>query len=79
MEIKDNIIGIEFTLENNFEKASERVKFHRELYGHRRYSNYGRYIYLEEGVLSNIPYLKQASSQVIVSIKNAKSIRKFIK
>lgn len=77
MEIDIKFIGIEFTFEIKIKKASERVKFYRKLYGYRKYSNYSRYIYLEEGILSDIPYLKQAASQVIVSVKNAKKIRDF--
>jgi len=79
MEISIKTIGIEFTFDTRFKKASERVRFYRELYGYRRYSNYSRYVYLEEGILSDIPYLKQAASQVIVSVKNAKKLRKFLK
>lgn len=72
-------MGIEFTFDTKFDKASERVKFYRELYGYRRYSNYGRYVYVEEGLLSDIPYLKPTRSTIIVSVKDAKKLRKFFR
>src|SRR6056297_1434749 len=79
MEINNKSIGIEFIINSNFKKPSQRVKFSRELYGHRRYSNHGKYLYVEEGILSDTPHIKPTKSVIIVSEKNSKKLREFFK
>ena len=79
METNKKDIGIEFIFSSKFKKASKRVGFNRKLYGYRRYSNHSKYLYIEEGILSNIPYMKPAKSVIIVSEKNSKTIKEFFK
>jgi len=78
MKINVNTIGIEFTFDLK-EKGSKKVNFYRELYGCRRSSHGGKYLYIKDGVLSNLKYLKPTKSTIIVLIKDAKIIKNFFK
>jgi len=75
MKIEVNTLGIEFT----FDFKGEGKKFYRELYGWKSPSNFGRYLYIKDGILSNIDYLKPTKSTIIVSRVDAKVIRSFFK
>jgi len=79
MRISLDTIGIEFTFDVNIENPSKRVGFYRELYGHKNYSNFGKYLYIKDGILSNMKYLKPTRSTVIVSKKDAREVRIFLK
>lgn len=78
MKIDVKTIGIEFTFDLH-EKGSKRVNFYRKLYGSRRVSHGGKYLYIKDGILSDINYLKPTRSTIILSIKDAKLVRKFFK
>jgi hypothetical protein len=78
MKIKIDTIGIEFTFDV-LEKSSKRLKVYRELYGWKSASNNGKYLYLKDGILSSIKYLKPTKSTIIILRKDAKSVRKFFK
>lgn len=78
MKVDLDTVGIEFTFDSKL-KGSNAVKFYRKLYGCKRNSNYGKYTYLKDGVLSNIKYLKPTRSTIIVSMKDAKTLRNFFK
>lgn len=78
MQVKINTLAIEFTFDFKG-SGTKKVNFYRGLYGHRSFSNYGKYIYIKDGLLSNIMYLKPTRSTIILSVKNAKEVRKFFK
>ena len=78
MKVEIRTIGIEFTFDAEF-KGTEKTNFYRELYGWKNSSNYARYLYIKEGVLSSMNYLKPTRSTIIVSVKDAKQVRKFFK
>ena len=73
MKIDVKTVGIEFT----FDSKSNDKSFYRKLYGWKSPSNYGKYLYVKDGVLSNIKYIKPTRSTIIVSVKDSKSLRKF--
>ncbi len=79
MKIQINNIGMEFTFDVKERRNAEKVEFYRELYGYKNYSNFGKYIYLKDGVLSGMKHLKPTKSAIIVSVKNAKELRNFFK
>lgn len=79
MKAEINTIGIEFTFDANLRNSTEKLKFYREFYGWKSSSNNGRYLYIKEGLLSGIKYIKPTRSTIIVSIKDAKSVRNFLK
>lgn len=79
MKLEITPIGVEFTFDAKISNASERVRFYRELYGGRRSSNFGKYTYIKDGVLSEIKFLKPTRSTLIVSLKDAKLLRNFFK
>ena len=78
MDIGIKNIGLEINFNVKIKKSSERVKFYRKLYGYKSYSNHGKYVYLKEGLLSNIPYLKPTNSFIIVSKEDSKKIENFL-
>lgn len=79
MRLQINTIAIEFTFDLKIKENTERLKFYRGLYGWKSSSNFGKYLYIKDGILSNIKYLKPTRSTIIVSIKNAKVLRNFFK
>ena len=79
MEVKLNTIGIEFTFDAKFSNHTERHKFYRELYGWKSSSNYGKYLYIKDGILSNMKHIRPTHSAIIVTIKDAKEIRSFFR
>lgn len=78
MEVKLDTIGIEFSFDAKM-TGSNKTRFYRELYGWKNFSNFGRYIYIKDGLLSNIKHIKPTKSTIIVSIKNSKIVRDFFK
>ena len=78
MRVKLETIGIEFSFDARL-SGSAKTKFYREFYGWKNFSNFGKYLYLKDGILSNIPYLKPTRSTVIVPRRHAKTIREFFK
>lgn len=78
MRVNLNTIGIEFTFDAKLQN-SEKTRFYRELYGWKNSSNYGKYLYIKDGILSNMKFIKPTKSTIIVSIKNAKILREFFK
>ncbi len=78
MKLNIKTLGIEFTFDCNL-KGSKKVNFFRELYGCKRISHGGKYVYIKDGILSNMKYLKPTRSTIILSIKDAKTLRKFFK
>jgi len=78
MEIKINTLAIEFIFDAKL-SGSKKTNFYRELYGHRSYSNYGKYTYVKEGVLSDIDYLKPTRSTLIVKRGDSKRLKDFFK
>jgi len=58
---------------------AEKRKFFRALYGWRDKSQFGKYEYEREGLLSNIPHIHLTRAVLIVSQENSKKIRNFLK
>ena len=79
MRLGVDTIGMEFTFDAKMKNSTAKSKFYRELYGYKLYSNFGRYIYLKDGLLSDIKYLKPTRSTIIVSKKDAGALRIFFR
>jgi hypothetical protein len=79
MKIELETIGVEFTFDLKEEDNTQRLRFYRGLYGWKSSSNYGQYLYIKEGLLSNINHIKPTKSTIIVSLENANILRKFFR
>ena len=79
MDIKLRNIAVEFIFDAKIKNQSKRVSFYREFYGCKKMSNYGKYIYIIDGVLSGIKHIKPVKSVVIVSIEDSEKLRNFFK
>lgn len=55
------------------------MKFHRRLYSHTDYSQYGKYEYHREGLLNKIPHFNPLRSVIITKRKYANMILTFIR
>ena len=77
MKLDIDTIGIEFTFDVKIDNKGEKSRFYRELYGWKSPSYYNKYVYIKDGVLSNLKYLKPTKSTIIVSMKDAGTLRKF--
>ena len=78
MEVTIESLGIEFTFDCK-EVGTRKVNFYRELYGCKKRSHGGKYLYIKDGVLSNLKYLKPTRSTIILSRENAKIVKDFFK
>jgi len=54
------------------------VKFFRELYGYRDYSNNGKYTYHRKGLLDGIPHVKLVRGVIIMNNKDLNTITNFM-
>ncbi len=79
MKIELETIGVEFTFDLKEKENTKRLKFYRGLYGWKSSSNYGQYLYIKEGVLSNLKHIKPTKSTIIISLKDAFVLRKFFR
>ena len=60
-------------------KPAERTKLFRQLYGWRDKSQYGKYEYNREGLLSNIPRVRLTRGVFIVAQENRLKVKRFLK
>ncbi len=60
-------------------KAARRARFFRQLYGWRDKSQFGKYEYDREGLLTNIPHIKLMRGVIIVREQDKKKIIDFLK
>ena len=58
---------------------TERLRFHREMYGFTDISNKGRYTYKRQGLMNTIKYNKIYFSALVVDDKKAGQIIKILK
>lgn len=68
-----------FSYDTSHRKIRLRNKFYWKLYGCKRRSKFGKYVYEEKGLLSDIKHLKPTESVIIVSSVNAVPLRNFLK
>ncbi|MDP3987372.1 MAG: hypothetical protein Q8P81_04065 [Nanoarchaeota archaeon] len=71
-------VAVEFTFDAKIDNNSERVKFYKTLYGFKDIQK-GKRVYVREGVLSGIRHLRPTRSTVIVSRRDSRIVRNFLK
>jgi len=59
--------------------ASERVKYSRRVYGWIDYSQFSRYKYKREGILSNLPYIRLKRGVIIVNKESKEKIVSYLR
>ena len=69
---------IGFTINAGTSPAVKR-RFFRDLYGWRDKSQYGKYEYKREGLLSNIPHIRLTRGVFIVAQEHGLKVKKFLK
>ena len=72
-------LGVQFTFDAKFEKNWERVEFYRNLYGYVNNSNFKKYKYNRKGILSELKHLRPTNSVIILTLKDAPVLRKFLR
>jgi hypothetical protein len=71
-----SLIG--FTINAGTSPADKR-KFFRALYGWRDKSQFGKYEYMRDGLLTNIPYVHLTRGVFIVARENRLKVKRFLK
>lgn len=71
-----NLVG--FTI-NAGTSPADRRRFFRALYGWRDKSQFGKYEYEREGLLSNIPYVRLTRGVFVVAQENKLKVKRFLK
>ncbi|MFB6246291.1 MAG: hypothetical protein ABEI74_01715 [Candidatus Pacearchaeota archaeon] len=77
MKFEITTLASEFIIYTKQKSSNEKVKIHKELFGHKD-TTHG-YTYIKDGILSNVKYIKPTESTIIVSMANAKTVREFLK
>ena len=78
--MKEEELGdlVGFTI-NAGTSPADRRRFFRALYGWRDKSQYGKYEYNREGLLSNIPHVRFTRGVFIVAQENRLKVKRFLK
>ena len=70
-------LGVQFTFDARFEKASKKIEFYRKLYG---YTDYSRgHEYKRGGLLSDLKHLRPTRSTIILTLKDAPALLAFFR
>ncbi len=72
-------LGIIFSYSLEAQNPVERTQFNRKFLGYNDKSQYGKYSYFREGVMTEIPHVYVSNSLFIISEKDLKKIRHFCK
>jgi len=60
-------------------ERSQRTRFFQQLYGYKDRSQYGKYFYQREGVLSYSPYIRLGRAVIMIGERDKKRVLSFLR